>query len=204
MPYSPEHKVETRARIVNCARRLFNRRGFTEVSIDEIMADAGLTRGGFYNHFSTKDELYAEAILDMVNNPPAETYDGNKIDFCASADVLSQGIIASYLSRSHLDDVEGGCVMIALPSDVARSGEPVKRAYQHALETIVGVFQASQAEKGDARKRAIAMATLCIGGMVLARAIDDDALRDEIRDAAMDHAFHTGGWDTGVTATAAE
>ena len=66
MPYSANHKAETRARIVESARALFNRHGFTEVSIDEIMASAGLTRGGFYNHFKTKDELYAEAVTQIL------------------------------------------------------------------------------------------------------------------------------------------
>jgi AcrR family transcriptional regulator len=63
MPYAPEHKQETRKRIVNSARRLFNRKGFAAVTIDDIMADAGLTRGGFYKHFNTKEELYADAVL---------------------------------------------------------------------------------------------------------------------------------------------
>lgn len=196
MPYSPEHKAQTRARIVSSARKLFNKRGFAEVSIDEIMGAAGLTRGGFYNHFATKDELYAEALLDVLNNPPKETYDGVEIDFCGPPDVLARRIIGSYLSRSHYDDIEGGCPMIALPSDVARGGAPVKRAYRQALDAIIGVFQASQQDScADARSRAVTMATLCIGGMVLARAVDDDRLSAEIRDVAMARAFETGGWD---------
>jgi AcrR family transcriptional regulator len=205
MPYSPEHKLETRKRIIVCARRLFNKRGFTEVSIDEIMAEAGLTRGGFYNHFATKDELYAEAILDMISNPPKETYDGGAIDFCAPPEVLAKRIIGNYLSRSHFDDVEGGCPMIALPSDVARGGAPVKRAYRQALEAIIGVFQASQeSQSEDARARAVAMATLCIGGMVLARAVDDEKFSAEIRNVAMTRALEVGGWDAGANVAAAE
>ncbi len=203
MPYSPEHKEETRKRIVVSARRLFNRRGFTEVSIDEIMGEIGLTRGGFYNHFSNKDELFAEALLDMTNNPPDETYDGVKMDFCAPPEVLSQGIINSYLSRSHFDDVEGGCPMIALPSDVARGGEPVKRAYREALQALIGVFQASQKSgSAEARARAISIATLCIGGMVLARAVDDDQFSAEIRNAVQNKALETGGWTAKVPAAA--
>lgn len=62
MPYSPAHKARTRERIVESARHLFNRCGFAGVSIDEIMAEAGLTRGGFYNHFGAKEELYAEVV----------------------------------------------------------------------------------------------------------------------------------------------
>jgi TetR/AcrR family transcriptional regulator, transcriptional repressor for nem operon len=66
MPYTAEHKENTRRRIVQSARRLFNRHGFNGVSIDEIMAEAGLTRGGFYNHFGTKEELYAEVVQQVL------------------------------------------------------------------------------------------------------------------------------------------
>lgn len=62
MPYSPEHKCETRQKILESARRLFNKKGFSEVSINEVMENAGLTHGGFYRHFRDKAELYAEAV----------------------------------------------------------------------------------------------------------------------------------------------
>jgi len=205
MPYSPEHKLETRKKIVVCARRLFNKRGLTEVSIDEIMSEAGLTRGGFYNHFDTKDELYAEAILYMISDPPERGYDGEVIDFCVPPEELAQRIIGSYLSRSHYEDVGGGCPLIALPSDVARGGEPVKRAHRQALDAIIGVFQAGQQNSSvDARARAVTMATLCIGGMVLARAVDDDDFSAEIRKVAMTRALETGGWDPKKPSVAAE
>ena len=62
MPYSASHKLETRQRILESARRLFNAKGFVDVSIDEVMDHAGLTHGGFYRHFRDKGELYAEAV----------------------------------------------------------------------------------------------------------------------------------------------
>ena len=203
MPYSPEHKAETRARIVNCARRLFNRRGFTEVSIDEIMADAGLTRGGFYNHFSTKDELYAEAITLSTQCERTDAQ-GKVIDFTLPAVQVAQQIIGVYLSDHHFDNLDETCPLVALPSDTARGGAPVKQAYRQVLEAMIGLFQASQGERADARARGIAMATLCIGGMVLARAIDNEQLGDEIRSTAMAQAFATGGWDANAPAAAAE
>ena len=70
MSYSPEHAVQTRARIVESARRLFNRRGFEQVTIDQIMAAAGLTRGAFYHHFHSKNELYAAAVASFVTCNP--------------------------------------------------------------------------------------------------------------------------------------
>ncbi len=203
MPYTAEHKAETRARIVGSARRLFNRRGFTEVSIDEIMAHAGLTRGGFYNHFSTKDELYAEAI-SMTLECEKMTADGKEIDFTLPPSRLSEIIINAYLSDQHFQDIEESCPLVALPSDTARGGEPVRQAYRQVLEAMIGLFEASQDKRGDARRRAIAMATLCIGGMTLARAIDDDQLSAEIRHIARDTALETGGWKAKSSALAAE
>ena len=202
MPYTVEHKAETRTRIVTSARRLFNRRGFSEVSIDEIMASAGLTRGGFYNHFKTKDELYAEAIsltLECEKTGP----EGRSIDFTLPPERLAQIIISAYLSDQHFKDVEESCPLIALPSDTSRGGPPVRQAYQQVLEAMIGLFQASQNGDVDARQKAIAIATMCIGGMVLARAVDDVQLSDEIRDVARGTALETGGWsDTQVVAAA--
>jgi len=203
MPYTAEHKAETRTRIVGSARRLFNRRGFTEVSIDEVMANAGLTRGGFYNHFATKDELYAEAIT-MTLKCEKTNADGKEIDFSLPPSRLSEVIINAYLSDRHFQDVEESCPLVALPSDTARGGEPVRRAYRRVLEAMIGLFEASQGESSDARERAVAMATLCIGGMTLARAIDDEELGAEIRRIARDTALGTGGWSAKIPAVAAE
>lgn len=187
MPYSAEHKQRTRARIVECARVLFNRKGYAEVSIDEIMASAELTRGGFYNHFRTKEELFVEAVAAYQDFNPTERWP--ELDFdperCGAA--FARQLVDVYLSREHLDDVDGHCPMIALPSDVARAGPAVKRVYCGLLERMAGMFaQSADASAGAqaARRRGLALAALCVGGMVLARTIEDDAFRDEIRAAA--------------------
>ena len=203
MPYSPEHKAESRARIVASARKLFNRRGFTEVSIDEIMSAAGLTRGGFYNHFATKDKLYAEAISQTMQCEKTGA-DGKTLDFTMPPRQIAQQIIAVYLSDQHFHDIEDSCSLVALPSDTARGGAPVRKAYRQVLESMIGLFQASQGDHPLARQRAVTIATLCVGGMVLARAVDDTALADEIRDVAMGKALETGGWDVKAPAAAAE
>lgn len=202
MPYSPEHKIETRKRIVASARKLFNRRGFTEVSIDEIMADAGLTRGGFYNHFAAKEELYAEAVGEILKCDP-EQWKVAGVDVGARPAMLARQIISAYLSDRHLEDIDSACPLIALPSDVARGGEGVKRAYREVLEGMIGLFQASQEGEADARQRAVAIATLCIGGMVMARAVDDENLAGEIRATALGQAMAAGGF-AGGRAEAAE
>lgn len=187
MPYSAGHKQRTRARIVECARVLFNRKGYAEVSIDEIMASAELTRGGFYNHFKTKEELFVEAVAAYQDFNPLERWPGLDFDPQRCGSSFARQMVDVYLSREHLDDVEGHCPMIALPSDVARAGTGVKRAYHGLLERMAGLFAQSAEPSADAaaaRQRGLALAALCVGGMVLARTIEDDAFRDEIRAAA--------------------
>jgi TetR/AcrR family transcriptional repressor of nem operon len=191
MPYAPEHKEQTRARIVECARRMFNRYGFEAVSIDQIMAGAGLTRGGFYHHFANKEELYSEAIASYVrcNNP--------SMDFAAPARQIALQMVNAYLSRQHLDDLDLHCPMIALPSDVARAGPAVRRTYEMLLGGMVGIFERGvDPADGDARQAALAIATLCVGGMVLARTIDDNDLATEIREAARRVALGLAGLGT--------
>jgi TetR/AcrR family transcriptional repressor of nem operon len=187
MPYAPEHKEQTRARIVECARRMFNRHGFEAVSIDQIMASAGLTRGGFYHHFANKEELYSEAIAGYVRCNPS-------VNFAGSARQIVLQMVNAYLSRQHLDDIDWHCPMIALPSDVARAGPAVRRTYEMLLSGMLGMFERGvDPLDGDTRQAALAIATLCVGGMVLARTIEDDDLAAEIREAARRVALEVGG-----------
>ncbi|MBD8879330.1 TetR/AcrR family transcriptional regulator [Rhodanobacter sp. 7MK24] len=186
MPYSAEHKQQIRSRIVECARVLFNRKGFTEVSIDEIMASAKLTRGGFYNHFRTKEELFVEAVAAYQDFNPADRWPELNFDSGRCGTAFARQMVDVYLSREHLDDIEGHCPMIALPSDVARASPGVKHAYRGLLERMAGMFAQSADASADAhvaRRHGLALAALCVGGMVLARTIEDDAFREEIRAA---------------------
>jgi AcrR family transcriptional regulator len=194
MPYSPEHRDETKTRIVRSAQRLFNQRGFQGVSIDQIMAEAKLTRGGFYRHFASKSDLYAEAMDCFFTNPECgNRWEGVQVD-PAKGDVGPQ-IVRAYLSRQHFQDIKDSCPMVALPGDVARSGEAAKRAYENALKAMVDHLQTDTARTGKPnRTEALAIAALCIGGMVVARASDDLVLADEVRDAAKQMSMALGGW----------
>jgi TetR/AcrR family transcriptional regulator, transcriptional repressor for nem operon len=197
VPYAPEHKEQTRARIVECARRMFNRHGFEAVSIDQIMASAGLTRGGFYHHFANKEALYSEAIAGYARCNPGN---GN---FAAAAREIALQMVNAYLSRQHLEDVDRHCPMIALPSDVARAGPVVRRTYEMLLGGMLAMFERGvDPADGDARQAALAIAALCVGGMVLARTIEDDALAAEIREAARLVALEVGGLDAAARVSA--
>jgi TetR/AcrR family transcriptional repressor of nem operon len=187
MPYTHEHKARTRERIVGSARRLFNRHGLTGVSIDEIMADAGLTRGGFYNHFDTKEDLYAEVVQQVLTCRAEAAEDASSPPRYSDAGAF----IAAYLSQVHFEDRDNSCPLMALPSDVARAGEPVKRAYRQVLEYMVQNLEGGLSGP-ESRRRALAVAALCVGGMAVARAIDDATLAREIRAAAKETALALG------------
>jgi AcrR family transcriptional regulator len=193
MPYPPEHRKETRARIIRSAQALFNRRGFTGVSIDEVMEHAGLTRGGFYSYFRTKSELYAEAVALALAVTPWSRWDGVSVD-CAARDAARQ-VVDAYLSREHFDDVEGSCPMVTLSSDVARSGKVVRRSFEDVFKSMAGLFEESLKREGRAdRQRALAIAGLCVGGMVVARSVESPELADAIRNAARKTALQLGAW----------
>lgn len=189
MPYAPDHRERTRARIVESARVLFNRHGFEGVSIDMVMAEAGLTRGGFYNHFRSKEELFAAAVSSFLMGRGAQWRAAAGVDPSNPAPEMAAQMIAGYLSPEHLGDLDGQCPMIALPSDVARSNPEVQGAYQMLLSAMVHLFETSlAANDDDARRKALVLAALCVGGMVLARTLPDSDLAGEVRNAAHDAA----------------
>lgn len=196
MPYSQQHKQLTRQRIVDCARELFNRKGFAEVSIDEIMASAGLTRGGFYNHFNNKEDLFVEAVETYGACNPADRWEDVDLDFSLPPAELGQQMIRAYLSHTHLADVDAHCPMIALPSDVARASPKVKAAYRQLVERMVKVFESGlPSGSNNARhEQALALTALCVGGMVLARTFDDSQQGNEMVDAAQAMALAISSW----------
>src|SRR5262245_37574694 len=195
MPYSREHKRDTRARILESARRLFNKKGFFEVSIDEVMENAGLTRGGFYRHFRDKDELYAEAVRRFLCTDAPKPWQPNPPHPGMARRPRGQRVVDAYFSRDHFDDRETCCPLIALPSDVMR--DAVKAAYREVLEKLVEIFL-DDLDEPHRRERALALAALCVGGIVTPKCVDDLALADDLRRAAHRQALHIGGWTASI------
>jgi TetR/AcrR family transcriptional regulator, transcriptional repressor for nem operon len=196
MPYPTGHRTEIKAKIIQSARRLFNRHGFDNVSVDQIMSGAGLTRGGFYSYFESKSDLYAEVLGCFFTDPEWKScWEGVEVDL-SSKDVGPQ-VVRAYLSRQHFEDVENSCPMIALPTDVTRSGESAKQAFETVFSAMVSVLDRSLKQTRRARgTRAQAIAALCVGGMVVARALKNRTYGDELREACMSVALELGGWDT--------
>ena len=194
MPYSPERKDETRRKIIRSAARLFNRRGFSDVTIDEIMGAAGLTHGGFYRHFNSKNELFAEAVRRFLRKEKPEPWEKNQPNCRETGRPIASFIVDAYLSRDHLHDGAGSCPLIGLPSDVARSGKAVKAAYRELAQSMI---RGCEIDLNGSREQALVVLALCVGGMVLARAVGDQVLADELRDTVHKHVFMTAGWGNG-------
>ncbi len=184
MPYQPEHKSKVRAKIIESARVLFNRHGFEKVTIDMIMNHIGMTRGGFYHHFKSKESVYSEAVKSFLKGRGARWRAEAGIDHNHLAPEMARQMIQSYLSAAHLNDLDGQCPMIALPSDVGRAHAEVKIAYQGLLEAMVSLFEQSLAPSTANRTKALAMAATCVGGMILARTLPDSELAKEVQSAA--------------------
>ncbi len=185
MPYSANHRDATRAKIVEAARMLFNRHGFQNVTIDQVMQEAGLTRGGFYNHFKNKEALFSEAVSSFLMGRGAEWRQDAGIDISNLKPEMAQQMIDAYLSNKHLGDIEGQCPMIALPSDVARADPGTQEAFQQLLTAMVWLIEtAVPNHQVNNRQSALAAAALCVGGMVLARTLPNSELAEDVRSAA--------------------
>jgi TetR/AcrR family transcriptional repressor of nem operon len=195
MPYPAGHRVAVKKNIIDSARRLFNRHGFESVSLHQIMAGVGLTHGGFYSYFKSKSDLYAAVLGCFFTDPEWKScWEGVHVDL-SSTDVGPQ-VVRAYLSRQHFEDVENSCPMVALPTDVARSGVNARRAFETVFKAMVSVLQRSLIGNGRReRSTAQGIAALSIGGMIVARTMVDRALADELRAACMAVALELGGWN---------
>lgn len=167
-----DQAAENRERIVAVAARLFRERGFEGVGVDTIMAQAGLTHGGFYRHFPSKQDLAAEAVTRELA-AGAERQ--------AAYSTLWE-LVARYLSPWHRDHPGAGCMVAALGCDMARQGAGVRAGItgyaRGQIERLAGLLSGGSA--AARRERAIATLAGLTGALVLARAVDDPALSDEI------------------------
>ena len=164
MPQSATRKARTRAEIFDHAARLFRLRGYGGTNIDDIMLAAGLTRGAFYAHFKSKDDLFAE-VIRAGHGLLARTRAAGP-----------EAAIDAYLAKDDLAANALACTLAALPSDVARASLPARLAYANALHALIGELARNRRRKLDAD--ATVAAILAVGAVSLARASGDNRLSD--------------------------
>ncbi|MBU2712987.1 TetR/AcrR family transcriptional regulator [Zooshikella harenae] len=169
MGWNKEHKPQVRDQILESAAQLFMNRGFDNVSIDEVMQNAGLTRGAFYAHFKSKSELYAEAIRDAALK---------SIHAQEDAPPVSERI-AKYLSLEHRKGESMACPLAFLVSDVSQQNNTVRDVYTKVFKGFVKKLTESSKEH-ISDQEALKSAVLMVGGMAVARALNDDTLAEQL------------------------
>jgi TetR/AcrR family transcriptional repressor of nem operon len=189
MRVSRAEAAQNRERIIEAAARLFRERGFDGIGVADLMKSAGLTHGGFYGHFASKEDLMAQAC--------ARALDGS-LD--ALRQVVEHGggnalsaIVSAYLSPAHRDRPGEGCVLAALGAEAARHGSPVRSAFTRGVRSALDMLTQLVPGKSKRAKRERALATYAsmIGALVLARAVDDSELSEEVLQSVLASIAHT-------------
>ncbi len=177
MGHSQADKARTHARIVAIAARRFREAGLDGMSIADLMKEAGLTHGGFYKHFDSREDLVQQALAAALQSNASPESSG-----MPQGEPSYAGVIDAYLSPRHRDGVGSGCAVAALVSDVGRAGAATKalltRQIQRNFEDMRRLAGASDDAAG--RARAIVAFSAMAGALGLARAVEDEALSAEI------------------------
>jgi TetR/AcrR family transcriptional repressor of nem operon len=165
-------KEETHERIVEAAARAIRRHGYAGLGVAEVMKDAGLTHGGFYAHFESRDALLVEA-LERAGRDSAESVTRAAAQRAAKGVSAFRTLVDSYLSERHLASMESGCPVAALGSDMPRQSEPVREASALRVRRLV---ERVNAALPDAHRSAASVVTgTLVGSLQLARALGDNA-----------------------------
>jgi len=180
MRVTREQAAAHREKIVDVAGTLFRERGFDGIGVADIMKKAGLTHGGFYGHFASKDDLAAEACARVLGR------EGWAEQLAGTPHPSFGALVRGYLSPRRRDDPGHGCLFAALGSDTVRQPRSVRRAFTEGLRARVDVLWRLLPGRSAAARREKALATWAglVGAMILARAVDDSQLSDEILEAA--------------------
>lgn len=179
-------KEATHERIVSVAARAIRRSGYDGTGVADIMKEAGLTHGAFYAHFDSREAMLAEAAARACAESAA-----------AAADVVASvppgtalaSMLGRYLSREHVHQVELGCPLAALGSETVRQAPEVRHIATRHIKEVVDLIARQSPDWGQpgAHERALATVATMVGALLLARAVDEPALSDSLREAALKH-----------------
>jgi TetR/AcrR family transcriptional repressor of nem operon len=178
------HKGATRSRIVETAGRFFRELGYEKTGVADVMRAAGLTVGGFYAHFDSKERLFTEALSEAFANTRNVLLLG--LDEVDGASFVRE-VTRRYLSRMHRDHPEHGCVLPALAAEAGRQGAAPREAIEAYLREMLDLLETKDARSAHAKEaglsvkeHALALTALCVGGILLSRAVEDEALSNAI------------------------
>jgi TetR/AcrR family transcriptional repressor of nem operon len=183
MKVSREQAVENRERIIDAAAKLYREHGFDGIGVADLMKQAGMTHGGFYGHFASKEDLIAQACVRATG----ATLERWSEEIRKTGEDPFVGIQRRYLSPRHRDNPGAGCLIAAVGSDICRQGPTVRQAVTRSLAATIERFASIAPGRSKAAKREKAMRTFAtmVGAMVLARSVDDPKFANEILQAAL-------------------
>ena len=182
MRYPATETAQKHIKILDEAARLFRERGFNEVSVSEIMKAAGLTVGPFYNHFESKEALMSECLAYAGDKAAAD------LDHINKSTQKKSEFIDYYLSKTHIENPGSGCIIAALGSQI-RNEPKAKQSFTSYVKSMLEKFteQLPWPQTKTARHDSIVMLSALVGAVVMARALDDDELSQEILNAVKMH-----------------
>ena len=182
----PSRKEATHDRIVETAARAIRRSGYNGTGVAEIMKEAGLTHGGFYAHFESREAMLAEAA-DRAGAETVATME--RVAAAAPPEQALRAIIQTYLSKAHFEAVETGCAVAALGSEMPRQSPQVRRAATRRIKEMIDLVGRHSPEWGQpgAHEQALVTVATVVGALVLARAVDDAKLSAALRAATLNH-----------------
>lgn len=183
MRYSESHKEETRKKVVKAAAAAVRAKGPDGVGVAEIMAEAGLTHGGFYAHFPNKEALVAAAIEEAFGQSRRRF--ARITDGMTRAEALTT-FIDAYVSLDHRNNPQWGCPISTLANDLPRQGPLVRSAFDTGVETLIGRISGWLPEEDLVARRGLASSMMAemAGAVALARAVSDDAMAQDLLDAS--------------------
>jgi TetR/AcrR family transcriptional regulator, transcriptional repressor for nem operon len=181
-----ERAAANRDRILDVAGAQFRQHGFNGIGVADIMKAAGLTHGGFYGHFPSKEDLAAEVCERVLLEP------GWAERVSRSPNPTLKAVVKKYLTPLHRDNAAEGCLLAALASDAARQPRSVRRVFTDGVKARLDALRTLVPGRSETARRKKAVATLAgiVGALILSRAVDDPALADEILDAATESFGH--------------
>jgi AcrR family transcriptional regulator len=184
-------KEATHERIVETAARAIRRSGYGGTAVADIMKGAGLTHGGFYAHFASREAMLAEA----ADRAGAEAVAASaSIAANAPPDQALQALLHAYLSTEHIEGVETGCPIAALGSEMPRQAPEVRRAATRRIKEMIDLIARQSPDWGQpgAHERALVTVATAVGTLLMARAVDDPKLSEALRKATLEHFAPSG------------
>jgi TetR/AcrR family transcriptional regulator, transcriptional repressor for nem operon len=184
-------KEATHDRVVETAARAIRRSGYDGAGVAEIMKEAGLTHGGFYAHFESREGMLAEAADRAGADGMAVMA---RMAAVAPPRKGLDAMLRAYLSKEHVNAVETGCAVAALGSEMPRQAPKVRRAATRRIKEMIDLVARQSPDWGQAgaHERALVTVATALGALVIARAVDDPKLSDAVREAALNHLTPAG------------